>query len=48
MASFKIDATEIIKAYKQGLEAGFIIATDTSEVDEVCNVNGIDIIEDEN
>jgi len=42
MAILEFDATLLIKAFKAGLEAGFILATDTSELDSELNKNNID------
>ena len=39
---FEFDATLLIKAFNAGLEAGFILANDTSELDSELNKNNID------
>lgn len=46
MAELEFDASTLVKAFKAGLEAGFILATDTTELDKELNILGIDI-EDE-
>jgi len=42
MAILEFDATLLIKAFNAGLEAGFILAADTSELDSELNKNNID------
>lgn len=44
MAELKItlDATEFIKAFNLGVEAGFMLANETPELDEQLNINNID------
>lgn len=37
-----IDATEFIKAFNLGVEVGFILASETPELDEQLNINQID------
>lgn len=38
-----IDATEFINAFNLGVEAGFILATETHELDKELNLNNIDL-----
>lgn len=38
-----IDAAEIVKAINIGIEIGFIIATETNELDKQLNINNIDL-----
>lgn len=38
-----IDATEFIKAFNLGVEAGFILATETPELDQQLNLNNIQL-----
>jgi len=42
MAILEFDATLLIKAFNDGLEAGFVLAADTSELDYELNKNNID------
>lgn len=42
-----LDATEIIEAFNAGLEAGFMLANETPELDEQLNINQIGEAEDE-
>lgn len=37
-----IDASELVKAFQLGLEAGFILANETPELDQQLNINQID------
>lgn len=36
-----LDATEFIKAFNLGIEAGFMLANETPELDEQLNINNI-------
>lgn len=36
------DATLLVKIYEDGFKAGFLFATDTSELDSALNKNNID------
>lgn len=38
----EIDATEVIKAFKAGVELGFILANDDQELQSELNKNNID------
>lgn len=41
------DATEIMEAFNSGLEAGFMLANETPELDDQLNVNQIGEAKDE-
>lgn len=42
MTELEFDASILVKAFKAGLEAGFILATDTTQLDSELNILGID------
>lgn len=43
----ELDASLLVKAYKQGIADGFALAVETPELDEQLNINRIDEAEED-
>lgn len=46
MAEFRFDPTDILKMYQKGIEDCFILISDFSELEALCNINDIKISQD--